>query len=393
MVLHPGGPARRGTGLRLLHVSQPTTEGVARCVVDLVRHQVAEGCEVLVACPPEGDLAPAVAAAGASVLPWAATRSPGPSTATEAVRLRRLVHGARPDVVHLHSAKAGLVGRAVLRGRLPTVYQPHAWSFLAVEGPVRAAALQWERRAVRWAERVVCVSRAELQQGLSAGLALDGRAVVVPNGVDTVRFAPGDREQARARLGLGNGPIAVCVGRLSRQKGQDVLLEAWPAVRSALPDAQLVLVGEGPERERLQARTTAGVRFVGRGEALPWYVAADAVVLPSRWEGMALVPLEAGACARSVVVTDVAGAREAVAPAARSAVVPPEDPAALAAALVQRLGDRVRADEEGQLARRHVVEHHDVVRTSARVSEVYRAVRRDVGLVDLREPRLGERTR
>ncbi|NAZ87567.1 glycosyltransferase [Kineococcus sp. T90] len=374
-------------------MSQPTTEGVARCVVDLVRHQAAEGWEVLLACPPGGDLATEAASAGAEVLPWSARRSPGPSVTGEAVRLRRAVREARPDVVHLHSAKAGLVGRAVLRGRVPTVYQPHAWSFLAVEGPVRAAALEWERRTLRWADRVLCVSRAELQQGLDADLALDGRAVVVPNGVDTARFAPGDRGAVRAELGLGDGPLAVCVGRLSRQKGQDVLLQAWSAVRSALPDAQLVLVGDGPERERLQARAPAGVRFAGRGEALPWYTAADCVVLASRWEGMALVPLEAGACARSVVVTDVAGAREAVPAAARSAVVPPEDPVALAQALAHRLGDRSRADAEGQLARRHVVDHHDVASTTAQVVEVYRGVRRGVRSIDLREPRLGSRTR
>ncbi len=359
---------------RVLHVSQPTTEGVARCVLDLVRHQLAEDWDVVVACPREGDLPVEAAAAGAEVVSWEATRSPGPAVVPETTRLAGVARRAAPDLVHLHSAKAGLAGRLALRGRVATVYQPHAWSFLAVEGLLQAVTVQWERRALRWTDRVICVSQAECEEGIRAGLALTGGTVVVPNGVDTERFSPVDRDAARARLGLGSGPLAVCVGRLSRQKGQDVLLEAWPAVRDVVPAAELVLVGDGPDREELAARSPDGARLVGRTDPRDWYVAADVVVLPSRWEGMALVPLEAAACGRSVVVTDVAGAREAVSAENRSAVVRPGDVAALASAVALRLGDRAAADEEGERGRRHVLEHHDVRHTGGRVLDVYRRV-------------------
>jgi glycosyltransferase involved in cell wall biosynthesis len=107
---------------------------------------------------------------------------------------------------------------------------------------------------------------------------------------------------------------------------------------------------------------------------LDWYVAADVVVLPSRWEGMALVPLEAAACGRSVVVTDVAGAREAVPDEAGSAIVPPGDATALATALVSRLGNRQAADREGERTRRHVLRHHDARRSTDSVLAVYRDV-------------------
>jgi glycosyltransferase involved in cell wall biosynthesis len=200
--------------------------------------------------------------------------------------------------------------------------------------------------------------------------------VVVANGIDTERFAPADRDAARARLGLGSGPLAVCVGRLSRQKGQDVLLEAWPAVRDVVPAAELVLVGDGPDCEELTARAPDGVRFVGREDPYDWYTAADLVVLPSRWEGMALVPLEAAACGRSVVVTDVAGSCEAVPPETPSAVVPSGDAAALAAAVVPRLADRRAADGEGERGRRHMLEHHDVRHTAGRVLDIYNEVLR-----------------
>jgi glycosyltransferase involved in cell wall biosynthesis len=359
---------------RVLHVSQPTTEGVARCVLDLVRHQLAENWDVVLACPREGDLPVEAAAVGAEVVPWEATRNPGPAVVRETTRLAGVARRAAPDLVHLHSAKAGLAGRLGLRGKVATVYQPHAWSFLAVEGLQQAAALQWERRALRWTDRVICVSQAECKKGVRARLALTGKRVVVANGIDTERFAPADRDAARARLGLGSGPLAVCVGRLSRQKGQDVLLEAWPAVRDVVPAAELVLVGDGPDCEELAARAPDGVRFVGREDPYDWYTAADLVVLPSRWEGMALVPLEAAACGRSVVVTDVAGSCEAVPPETPSAVVPSGDAAALAAAVVPRLADRRAADAEGERGRRHVLEHHDVRHTAGRVLDIYNEV-------------------
>ncbi|GAB7190009.1 glycosyltransferase [Kineococcus sp. NUM-3379] len=358
-------------GMRVLHVAQPTTEGVARCVIDLVRDHVTRGWDVGVACPTGGDLATAALSAGAQVFPWAADRSPGPTVPGEARRLHHIVQRFDPLVVHLHSAKAGLVGRLAMRGHRPTVFQPHAWSFLAVTGPLRKATEYWERAALRWTDRVVCVSESERGQASGSGLRLDDRAVVVPNGVDTKRFSPGDRHTARVALGLGDEPLAVCVGRLSRQKGQDVLLEAWPQVRSAVEGARLALVGDGPDKDRLVAAAPPDVSFVGKADPLLWYRAADVVVLPSRWEGMALVPLEAGACSRSVVLTDVAGSTESLPHSVCGAVVRPEDPATLAEAIVARLADRARADSEGAAIREHVQAHHDIRGTGERMRRVY----------------------
>jgi glycosyltransferase involved in cell wall biosynthesis len=323
---------------RVLHVSQPVDAGVARCVTDLVRDQAARGWDVAVACP-DGPLAGAARMAGASVLRWPARRSPGPWVAVEAGRLHRLLPGFAPDLVHLHSSKAGLAGRLVLRGRRPTVFQPHAWSFLALEGPTRRAAVAWERRAARWADRVVCVSDGERAVGEREGI---GAAyAVVPNGIDLEEFPEAkqaDRDEARERLGLGTDEtIAVCVGRLSRQKGQDVLLEAWPEVRREV-DATVVLVGAGPAEEELRQRAGEGVRFAGASsEVRTWLLAADLVVAPSRWEALSYVLLEAMACDRRIVATDVPGVRETLGEEGR--VVPPGDAHALAEAVVAALSD------------------------------------------------------
>lgn len=369
----------------VLHVAQPVDGGVARVVTDLVESQLSSGTRVDVACPDSGPLPDAVRGLGSGFHGWAAARSPGPGLPDEVRRLARIVRELRPDVVHAHSAKAGLAARLALRGKVPTVFQPHAWSFEAVGGTTARLALRWERFGARWATHVVCVSEAERLTGQRSGI--DARWSVIPNGVDVDRFRPVAAHAARTALGLSEqAPLVVCVGRLCRQKGQDVLLRAWAEVAERMPLARLVLVGDGPDAAGLRERAPASVRFVGAvQDATPWYQAADIVVLPSRWEGMALVPLEAMACARPVVVTDVDGARESLPPGlVPHGLVPAEDPQALAQALVGLLGDPPLRESLGRAAHRHVLNTHDVRHTADAVAAVYRELL-GVGPIKCRE--------
>lgn len=376
-------PARK---LKILHAAQPGSGGVAAVVADLARAQQAEGHRVAVACPPDTRLARLLARAGIEVEPWAATRAPGPSLAGEARRLRRIVRRQNPDVLHLHSSKAGLAGRLAVRGRIPTVFQPHAWSFEAVDGAMRAASLWWERFAARRTDYVLCVSEQERDAAVRHGVR--ARFRVVPNGISVDRFRPGERARARASapvaaMGLEPGvPLVVCVGRLCRQKGQDVLLAAWPRVLEQAGAARLALVGDGPDAQRLSSLIAADARLAGvfltgaSDDPRPWYHAAQLVVLPSRWEGMALVPLEASACGRRVVASDVAGVRESLPPAREPwSVVTPDDPSALAGALASALRDcardRVAWETAEHDASAHARSRHDFARTAIEVGRLY----------------------
>ncbi|MGW2488717.1 glycosyltransferase [Streptomyces sp. NPDC001606] len=368
--MHQSAPDPRP---RVLHLAQPVDGGVARVVLDLVGAQLAAGLPVTVACP-GGELARGARDLGADVRAWRAGRSPGPGLPGEVRRLGRLLDEVRPELLHAHSAKAGLAARLAVRGRIPTVFQPHAWSFEAVGGLTAALALRWERWGARWADRVLCVSEAELATGRRAGIR--ATYTVVPNGIDTDRFAPGpgDADDDADDDADGDAPLVVCVGRLCRQKGQDVLLRAWEDVRNTVPQARLVLVGDGPDRDALRQLAHPRVHFTGAvADPLPWYRAADLVVLPSRWEGMALAPLEALGCGRPVVLTDVDGARESLPPAlVPHCLVPPEDPAALATAITALLTDPPLGAALGAAGRRHVLAAHDVRHTAARVADLYR---------------------
>jgi len=355
--------------LSILHVAQPVDGGVARCVLDLVADQVARGWRVGVACPP-GPLAVRVQAAGVEHELWRASRNPDPATVLQAWRLGRIIRNRFPDVVHLHSSKAGVAGRLAVRRRHATLFQPHAWSFFAARGAMRAAALAWERRAAPWADVIVCVSEGERTAGEEAGISAAWR--VVPNGIDLAAFRAAsaeERERARARLGLGPAPLAVCIGRLVRQKGQDVLVEAWPTVTARVPGAELVLVGSGPAEDELGGRA----RIIGGQEDVrDWLAAANVVVQPSRWEGLSYVVLEAMAAARAVVATDVAGMSEALGEDVE--LVPVDDSATLAAAVERRLLDPRGADAEGLALRERVAQNFDAARATQAMADVYAEV-------------------
>ncbi|MEI7031165.1 glycosyltransferase [Streptomyces pratensis] len=378
--------------LTVLHLVQPVDGGVARVVTDLVRAQAGAGLRPVVACPPRSPLALGAAAAGAEVRGWAATRAPGPRLAGEIAAARRIVSASRPHVLHAHSAKAGLAGRIAVRGRVPTVFQPHAWSFEAVGGATAELALRWERFGARWADRILCVSDSERRTGQEAGVA--ARWSVIHNGIDLDRFRPGgraDRTAARASLpgleGIApDAPLVVCVGRLTRQKGQDVLLRAWSRMRVA--GARLVLVGDGPDRGALEESAPPGVLFTGASQDVrPWVHASDVLVLPSRWEGMALAPLEAMACGRAVVMSDVSGARESLPPGDEAhCLVPPEDPGALAAALTALLTDPALRRALALRAQLHSRSAFDVRRTAGAVTGLYRE------LVGTSSPTMRKRT-
>jgi glycosyltransferase involved in cell wall biosynthesis len=365
------GTARPGAR-RVLHIAQPAEGGVPAVVMAHARAQVDAGWDVTLACPAVITSPAHLAAPGVTHVPWSSSRMPNRSLVAEVRSLSALVDRLNPDIVHLHSAKAGLVGRLAVRGRRATVYQPHAWSFHAATGALRSAIEGWERHAARWTHQFLCVSAAERAEGEAAGVA--GAYAVVPNGIDLLQFphaVAGDRDAARQRLGLAPGPLAVCVGRLARQKGQDVLLDAWARVRADVPGARLVLVGDGPMRDELAARQVPGVDLVGASEDVAsWYRAADVVVVPSRWEGMALVPLEASATGRSVVAARVAGMEESVG-AGAGALVTSGHAEELSAALIPRLMFRAVADAEGAEGRRYVEARHELQLVTAAVMSLY----------------------
>ena len=358
---------------RVLHVLQPTEAGVANVALALAGDQRARGWHVTVACPPQGSAWQTLITDGFDTRAWPATRSPGPRSLGEAVGLARIVRQVDPDIVHLHSSKAGFAGRLAVRDRVPTIFQPHGWSFLAIEGPLHTLAVRWERLATRWVDTTVLVSEGEAE--ISSEVDIGGRQLVLANGVDIDRFvpaSPAERLGMRAARDVSpTAPVAVCVGRLCRQKGQSRLVNVWPTVREAVPEAVLVLVGDGPDRAELEAAATDGVRFVGAHvDVRPWLAVADFAVFPSRWEGMSLALLEAMASGLAIVATDVAGVRDVV-DATCGIVVAPHVRAELVASLIELSREATGRVALGAAARARAVDAFSWRRTADMWAAVY----------------------
>ncbi|MFC5180019.1 glycosyltransferase [Actinomadura harenae] len=362
--------------LRVLHVSQPTTGGVAGYLVQTVAAQRRRGWEVFVASPQDGTLASDLRGEGVPHHVWEAGRSPGPGMLGEARRLRRIIGAVGPDVVHLHSSKAGLAGRlpGVAPGR-PVIFQPHGWSWLSGGGVLAHASAWWERRAAHRADAIVCVGDGERRQGVEKRIR--ERLWTIRNGVDLTRFPPADqreRELARERLRFPrDAPLVVCLGRVTRQKGQDLLLSAWDRVAAACPDAELAIVGSGDALDELRRRGGDRVRFLPDVTGpRDWLAAAHVVALPSRWEGLPLVALEALAVGRSVVASRIPGLAEVVTSEV-GALVTCGDVDALAQAIIRRLRDPGLLADEAEAAG-VLVRDFDMVETQSRLCALTLAV-------------------
>lgn len=368
----------------VLHVVEAVEAGVLRHVADLVSsvsatHHVAMPT-VRRGGRTDAELVARIRAAGAAVHPLRLTRSPVTlSNAWACARLRRLVRRLRPDVVHLHSSIAGAVGRVALVGsRVPVVYTPNGVS------PSRVARAV-ERRLGKRAAAIVAVSASEQRLVNDLRWAAPERVHVIPNGIE-LRPVAAEGPGLRERLGLGSDDLLIgAVGRLTEQKAPEVVLEAWGAVLAARPDVTAVWMGDGvlrPEAEALAARVGAGrLHLLGHVPGAGALVGElDLLCLGSRFEGLPYAPLEAMRAGVAVIGTDVVGTRDVLDHDRTGLLVPPDDPAALAAAVLDLLQDPSRRHRLAAAGRAEQEERFSLPGMAASVTRLYATLRGDLSL-------------
>lgn len=315
---------------------------------------------------PEGDLFARAEARGLKVeLMPELVRAIRPGTDWAAYRaLRRSIRRLRPEVVHTHSSKAGIVGRAAAWDeRVPAVVHTiHGLPFGPSESAVRNRLyVALERWAARRCHAIVGVCDAMAEQALAAGVGRPGQYSTVYSGMDVDAFLhpARPREEVRRELGLAPGEVAFAtVARLFERKGHDDILAAAPAVLAADPRVRFVFIGDGILRDRLKAdagRLGVGhaVRFTGLvpPDAIPSLLSAmDAVVHPSLREGLARVLPQALLTGRPAISYDVDGAREVVTPET-GVLLPPRDIPGLTGAILRLAGDATLRDRMGRAGR------------------------------------------
>ena len=281
------------------------------------------------------------------------------------VMLRRI----RPDLVHAHTPKGGLLGIiAAWIARVPVrLYHIHGLPYMTAKGP-RRWLLQWtERVSCRFAHRVLCVSRSIRDVAVTERICPSRKSGVLLagsiNGVDSQgRFNPaGKTEEKRCHLcelfGIPRDSLVIgYVGRIVRDKGLVELIEAWRILREEFPLLHMLVVGPFEPHDPVPSdvecilRGAERIHLAGQLEdPSALYAIMDIVVLPSYREGLPVVPLEAAAMALPVVATKIAGCVDAVVDGQTGTLVPPRDAWALAQAIHRYLEDP--ACDEGMVWR------------------------------------------
>lgn len=287
-------------------------------------------------------------------------------------RLWRTLRRIRPEIVHSHTPKGGLLGMiAATLARTPVrVYHLRGSPFVTATGIRRQLLRMGELASCSLAHRVFAVSRSLRDVAIDEGLCSAEKVAVLAggsgNGVDPEQFHPSsehERLAARAACGIPADDLVVgFVGRLTRDKGICELERAWRGVREAEPRARLLLVGgneahDAQSREAIAAfRADPRVHLTGLvAGAARLYAAVDVVVLPTYREGFPNVALEAAAVALPIVATSVPGCVEAVEDGVTGLLVPVRDAESLERALRRYLSDPALRADHGQAGRRRAV--------------------------------------
>ena len=389
---------------RVLLTFEPPDGGVAEHVLQLARELPSRGFEVELAGPHEADFVYGQLPPGIRVHRIAFQRGYGNprADARSARELARVVRAGSFDLVHAHSAKAGVVGRIVLAGRrTPVVYSPHCFPFIGdFSEKRRIFATNVERALAPVTARILCVCDDERQEGRRVGIAerrmrvIHNGSKILPSGTEPLP----ELEAFRGEDGVLVGSVAV----LREQKRVDVLIDAAPAILASDPRARVAIIGNGPLEPELRARATSlGLLGDSRFGFFPFQppafaalAALDVYVLPSSWEAFPIGVLEAMATGTPQVATDVGGTREAVVDGygrqpdratpdlatgtevdgETGLLVPPDDHRALAKAVIELIPAARRRQEMADASRARHRDRFTLGLMADRIADAYREV-------------------
>ncbi len=294
-------------------------------------------------------------------------------------RLIRRLTALQPDLVHTHLLHADLYGLpAARRAGVPYAISSRHNNDAFRHNPL----IKWiNRRTMQHADRVITISHALEQFVKEIEGVADYKVVTVHYGLEVPEQAANRRKMARASLGYAEDiPLVGVFGRLVRQKGIDTLLRAFAAIRRDQPQAELLVVGDGPLRDDLEQLA----RDLNLGEAVTFtgwidqarglMPACDVITVPSRWEGFGLVTLEAMGYALPLVASRTSALPEIIDDGQTGFLIEPDNPPELTQAINQMLADPAMARNFGQAGYDRLVKHFSIDKMVNATLEVYTAI-------------------
>ncbi len=351
---------------RIIHVAETIKGGIATYLSNVLPLQAVRfGRENILVMTPE-DQVDELAGANVPIEPF---RHHGHRliTALAAARaLHRRLRTFQPTLVHVHSSFAGLSCRpclSLIPRRPRVVYCPHGWAFDRVVRTTRLAALV-ERLLAPRTDAIVCVSEAEQHAALRVGIPAHKLRVVL-NGLPDLVPAP------TVPFAADSGSLKLLfVGRFDRQKGFDVLIRALQRVRR---DVEVDVFGESVLGEGTTDELPGFVHLHGWqpfAEIAPFLQRCDALVMPSRWEGLGLSAIEAMRAGRAVMASRVGGLPEVVEDGVTGCLVPPDDAIALAQAIDG--AQRSELIQMGAMGRKRFLQKFRIEECEAQLASLYR---------------------
>ncbi|WP_426817867.1 glycosyltransferase [Winslowiella sp. 2C04] len=277
--------------MKVLHAAETIKGGVATVLKQIASSQINRNAHDKIICiVPDSQRKELDCIADKNIVTFKRNRRDISAFIAFARVFTKKVWQEKPDFVHLHSTFAGVLARVVLLlmwpVRRPTViYCPHAFSFLMVSTPMkRKVYILIEKILLGITDKVVCVSDFEYQEGLKAGLNED-KLTTIYNGVPV--------KLDRVKKGKTDKVNLLFVGRFDLQKGYDVLINAYRQCNKE--DFTLTIVGDSVnhQNEKVELENVTYTGWLAAKDIESYFIAADALVIPSRWEGFAMVPLEA----------------------------------------------------------------------------------------------------
>lgn len=288
---------------------------------------------------------------------------------TLVLRLARLLRSGRYDIAHAHMVHADwyLAAASVVARSVPLVSSKHNPDAFRKLAPFRIV----ERAFLRRYSAVIAISE-DLREFTERSTGV--KTVTVHYGL-----SPSD-EPIRPRARTNHAPRLLAVGRLEKQKGFEVAIEAMKLVKAAVPGAQLLIAGDGQQRSMLAERVEAlgldnTVSLLGnRDDVEELMRGADLLVHHARWEGFGLVLIEAMRAHLPIVASRVSAIPEVVADGESGLLVPPDDPQALAGAIIELLGDSTRRQAMGSAGFKRLRDEFSTEKMARGVANVYASV-------------------
>ena len=381
------------TRKKIVHLQLlPLMSGVQKVSLDELAHLDPARYERIAVCKCEGEFTEQLRRIGVRVhLVPELERAISPRRDVQAyLALRDFFRAERPNIVHTHSSKTGILGRlAAKAAKVPTiVHTVHGYAFPGESRQAIKAIFKFlERKAGQVTDRMIVLNDTDKAIARDLLGVPESRLTLLPNGVDVDAYAPASPER-RAALRAGefgvhdaDHVIVGMIGRLWLQKNPQCFVRAAIRVTALRPNVSFFMIGDGEFRAELEAAIQASgdaqrIRILGwRGDVPELLKALDLMVLPSRWEGMPLAILEAMSSAVPVVASDIPGNHHLVEDGSDGRLFPLDDDEALAAALIELVDDPGRRARFSAQARAKVLARYTLSARMDKITAIYESPR------------------